>query len=246
MSFANFTLKTFAKSLFFSALMSPAFAATLDVKLTNLTNSIYFTPVILVGHDDSIKLFEVGTMASDALEKMAEGGDIADLSAAATAAGGSVGTLAGDDGNGGATPFGPGTTVMVSDWDTGANTYLSLAGMLLPTNDGFVGLNSWPIPTEPGTYTVTLLGYDAGTEENNELILAGSGAPDVLGIPADPSGNSGTGGTGVVAEGSSENAYVHVHRGVLGDMDATGGKSDLSSAYHRWLNPVARLVVTVK
>ena len=225
---------------------SPSFAATLDVKITNVTNSIYFTPVLLAAHDNSIKLFEVGAMASDALEKMAEGGDISDLSAAATAAGAATGTLAGDDGNGGATPFGPGASISVADWDTGANGYLSLTGMLLPTNDGFVGLDSWKIPTEAGTYTIMLHGYDAGTEVNNELIVEGSGAPDVLGIPADPSGNSGTGGSGVVAADATENTYIHIHRGVLGDSDNAGGVSDLNSAEHRWLNPVAKLVVTVK
>ena len=41
------------------------------------------------------------------------------------------------------------------------------------------------------------------------------------------------------------NAYVHIHRGNLGDDDLTGGKSDLDNTVHRWLNPVARITVTV-
>jgi hypothetical protein len=36
--------------------------------------------------------------------------------------------------------------------------------MLLPTNDGFVGLDSLTLPTNPGTYLYTLNGYDAGTK----------------------------------------------------------------------------------
>jgi hypothetical protein len=33
---------------------------------------------------------------------------------------------------------------------------------------------------------------------------------------------------------------------VLGDDNATGGKSDINNMTQRWLNPVARLVITVK
>jgi hypothetical protein len=38
---------------------------------------------------------------------------------------------------------------------------------------------------------------------------------------------------------------VHIHRGVLGDDDPSGGASDLDSTAHRWLNPVAKLVIEV-
>jgi hypothetical protein len=39
---------------------------------------------------------------------------------------------------------------------------------------------------------------------------------------------------------------VHIHRGNLGDTDITGGISDVDSRIHRWLNPVAKVTVTVK
>jgi hypothetical protein len=32
---------------------------------------------------------------------------------------------------------------------------------------------------------------------------------------------------------------------VLGDTDPSGGVSDLDSRIHRWLNPVAKLVLTI-
>ena len=38
---------------------------------------------------------------------------------------------------------------------------------------------------------------------------------------------------------------IHVHRGVLGDTDAAGGNSDLDSRIHRWLNPVAKVELTI-
>jgi hypothetical protein len=114
--------------------------------------------------------------------------------------------------------------------------------MLLPTNDGFVGLDSAAIPQQKGTYTYVLNGYDAGTEANDELITGG-GAPGAPGIPGAPGMDGGTGGTGVA--GPDANPNVHIHRGNIGDTDPLGGMSDVDSSIHRWLNPVATAVVTV-
>jgi hypothetical protein len=114
--------------------------------------------------------------------------------------------------------------------------------MLVPTNDGFVGLNAMHIPAAAGTYRYSLNAYDAGTEANDEIVNGG-GAPGVPGIPVDPGGANGTGATGVT--GTEANTNVHIHRGVLGDTDPNGGISDLDSRVHRWLNPVAELVITV-
>lgn len=107
--------------------------------------------------------------------------------------------------------------------------------MLLPTNDGFVGLDSWAIPEQAGTYTTTLRGYDAGTEANDELASS---------IPNPPFLTFGANGTGV--ETSISNDKVHVHPGNIGDADATAGISDLDNASHRWLNPVATITIVVK
>ncbi|MCU7375847.1 spondin domain-containing protein [Paucibacter sp. O1-1] len=155
--------------------------------------------------------FEVGTEASAALQKMAEGGDIADLDAAVT-------------GNAGVTSANPamgllaaGMSVSEVMLDTGDNTHLSIVAMVLPTNDAFVGLDSWEIPTEAGTYTMYVNAYDAGTEVNDEIINGG-GMSGVPGIPAAPGGDGGANGTGVMD--SSDNSNVHTHPGVLGDMQS--------------------------
>ena len=61
----------------------------------------------------------------------------------------------------------------------------------------------------------------------------------------------GTGGTGVGAQivngeiEDGEDGPVHIHRNALGDTDSAAGASDLDSTVHRWLNPVARVVITV-
>ncbi len=217
---------------------SSALAEIISVKITNLSQGIYFTPLLLTAHSDGTHLFEVGSEASAELQAMAEGGDISGLVTLAD----SISAVSSENPAGGLLM--PSASTMVMDWDTGMNDRLSIVAMLLPTNDGFVGLDAWPIPSEAGTYTIMLNGYDAGTEANNELVVDGSGAPGMLGIPANPGGNSGAGGTGVTTD--EGNDTVHVHRGNLGDAMTTGGPSDLNSSIHRWLNPVAKVVVTVQ
>ena len=137
----------------------------------------------------------------------------------------------------------PGQTVEGIMLDSQTMTHLSIVAMILPTNDAFIGLDAWEIPTTPGTYTINLNGYDAGTEANDEVINGG-GMPGAPGIPAAPGGDGGANATGV--SDMSSNDKIHIHPGVLGDTDVNGGMSDLDSRVHRWLNPVARVVVTVK
>jgi len=219
------------------ALMSSmAFAQTIDVKVTNLTQGLHFTPLLVSTHTDSSNVFEAGSVATAALQSMAEGGDIAPLLAASPAEAVNIGNPAQG-------LLAPAMSTMVSDLNTGSNDLLSIVAMVLPTNDGFVGLDSWAIPSEAGTYTVYLNAYDAGTEVNDERLNTDTGGSED-GIPGAPGGDAGTGGTGVTD--SESNTSIHIHRGNLGDTSLSGGTSDLDSRIHRWLNPVAKVVVTVK
>jgi hypothetical protein len=220
---------------------APLLAQEISLRITNLTNATYFTPLLVAVHDRNTDLFEPGVAASDHLQAMAEGGDISGLIDDVLAAGGDyVANPAGG-------LLAPGAMAEAMIELRGhhyhnRNRYLSLVGMLLPTNDGFVGLDSLKIPRRPGTYTVYLNGYDAGTEANDEIITGG-GAPNTPGIPADPGGNAGSGGVATV--GADHNPTVHIHRGVIGDDDPQGGPSDLDARVHRWLNPVAKVVIRV-
>ncbi|GAA5444332.1 hypothetical protein Misp06_02518 [Microbulbifer sp. NBRC 101763] len=229
-------IKSILGTLALAAMATGVQAQTTSVVVTNLTHGIYFTPLLVSAHVDEFHLFEVGSGASPELQMMAEGGDISGLAAVASAMGAvnmeTMGLLA------------PGSSVDIEAFDTGSNGFLSITAMLLPTNDGFVGLDAWEIPTEPGSYTLYLNAYDAGTEANNELVVEGSGAPFVAGIPASPDGNGGVGGTGVTSE--EVNQLIHIHRGNVGDTDPDAGNSDLDARIHRWLNPVAKVVVTVQ
>lgn len=170
----------------------------------------------------------------------------------------------------------PATVSAVYNFDTENYTHLSLLTMLIPTNDAFAGMDSWEIPTTSGTYTVNINAYDAGTEANDEInpaanngadgsartvtedgtgmALGGYGVPGMA-APAPTQANLQTtsSATGVAIQVSGTNTLadasegsVHIHRNVVGDANATGGISDLNSSVHRWLNPVARLTVTVQ
>ena len=219
------------------AAMPAANATDFDVQITNLSNSIYFTPFLVAAHPAGNNLFLSGQPASASLQAMAEGGDISGLEADATALGATI--VANPAGG----LLAPATSTTFSmNTDGTSNDRLTVVAMLLPTNDAFTGLNAVEIPTAAGTYSFDVPAYDAGTEANDELVTGG-GAPGAPGIPADPGGLTGTGGTGAAITDSNTN--VHIHRGSLGDSDATGGTSDLDSSVHRWLNPVIRVTVTV-
>lgn len=225
---------------------SIAQAAELEISLTNATQGVYFTPVLIAAHSTKGELFSSGTPASDALEALAEGGSIDEattelLNVSANIANGASDAPGASDG-----PVAPGDSFTTSLTTDDTNGYLSLAGMLLPTNDGFVGLNSWKIPETKGTYVIHLNAYDAGTENNDELASSIPNTPFVttFGNP-EQSGVITSGGTGVTNTGE-ENGVIHIHRGNLGDLNASGGTSDIDASKHRWLNPIARLVITVK
>ncbi len=221
-------------------LSAPASARDVSVEVTNITNASYFTPLLVAAHAEGVHLFRLGEEASAHLQAMAEGGAIGGLAADVVAAGG----IHVSDPAGGVLAPGASATAEL-DVKGKKEAFLSIVAMILPTNDGFVGLDSLRIPKKKGTYTFFLRGYDAGTEENDELVVGmEGGAPGVPGIPADPGHNAGTGGTGAV-DFAEENHTVHVHRGILGDTDLSAGLSDLDSRVHRWQNPVARVVVTV-
>lgn len=258
--------------------MSTAHAVEVTVSITNLTQGMAFTPRLLVAHNENIDLFEPGQPASRALAWAAEGGVIVTSQNAASAGSNFESVLElpeNTDNNAwrgfgvGGPPLPPATTSADYTFDTEDFPLLSLVTMLIPTNDAFAGLDSWRIPTEPGTYTVTLNAFDSGTEANDEisslrtditegvsgLSLGGYAVPGMAGSGNPSASSVGTGGTGVAIQIQPDNTLaddeadregaVHIHRNVLGDTDPTGGISDLDSTVHRWLNPVARLTITI-
>ena len=229
------------------ALAAPAlYAADLTVSVTNLTHGTWFTPMLVAAHPASFKSFTEGAAASAELQSIAEAGDTTGMQATLP-----TGTVKVVDPAGG--PLKPGGTATSATFAGGAgtaNSQLTILAMLVPTNDGFVALNALDIPTTPGTYTYYLTAYDAGTEANDEKAAAAGGVnqPGMI-FPAflnDATGklasNINTAATGF--SGATKEGFVHTHRGILGS--AHGGPSALDNTVYRWLNPVARVVLTVK
>ena len=215
---------------------SLASAAEYSVSVINLTPSMYLTPVIVAAHSPAARMFVSGAPASPQLQAIAEGGNTASMNTLLESIGASI-----DNGTG---LVAPGATVEFTVEGSATNSVLSLTAMLLPTNDGFAGLSAAALPGGAigDSHTYDIIGYDAGTETNDELV--GSGAPGEPGFPNPPpvaASGTGTGGTGV--HGRIE-GFVHVHKNQIGDFDSNGGISDINGAVHGWLNPVARVTIT--
>jgi hypothetical protein len=232
------SIKTTITGLALALASASTLAQDLSVTVTNLTQGLHFTPIVSAAHPSENHLFMVNSSAGLELQAMAEGGDISGL----------VSVLSSIDANVNENPAGGllapamSASFMLSN-DT-SNTHLSLAAMILPSNDGFVGLDSWPIPEESGTYTVYLSAYDAGTEANDEI--RGSGAPGEAGMPVPPPLEAliGTNGAGVTDQ--EANSMIHIHRGSIGDSELSSGLSDINNSVQRWLNPIAKLTITIE
>lgn len=184
------------------------------VTVTNITRGISITPLMVTTHKRGVQLFDPGKPASRELAMLAEGGDFGPLSAALFAQGVAYDTAT----NGALLPPGQSVSVMVKmrdDFD-----YVSVAAMLLPTNDGFISVNGVRGPESKDTVEIFSPAYDAGSEPNDELCIN---------IPGPTCGGEG------FNEGDGE-GFVHIHAGIHG----TG---NLNPAEYDWRNPVARIQI---
>ncbi len=208
-------MKNIALSLSLVAL-APVIAAAqprYEVKITNLTKNSLLTPVLVATHQAGVKAFEAGSEASEALEMLAEIGDPSAL----------VEVLQPFDHTmTAAVPAGATVTARVRTF--GRANLLTVAAMILPTNDGFIAVNGRPGPAEFFEQLVyDSPGYDAGTEANDEL------CPNIPGPQCNGSGE-------VSALSPQDEGYVHIHSGIQGGGDLEPKTSD-------WRNPVARITV---
>lgn len=213
----RFTLATAALSglLLSSTTASADDHTAYQVTITNITNSINFTPILVTSHRKGVSLYDLGSPASEELTAIAEGGDTAPLAAVL----GADPRVADVQNSGGLLEPGQSVTVTVSA--TRGARFISLASMMLPTNDGFIALNSVRAPRN-GSVTYYSQGFDAGTEPNDELCIS---------IPGPTCGGEGP-SPGIDGEG-----YVHIHRGMH-------GIGDLAPDVYDWRNPVAAVTIT--
>jgi uncharacterized protein (DUF302 family) len=230
-----------------SATAAPALQAddatvrTFRVTLTNLTAGQPFSPPVVVTHDNTIRLLNVGATASDALAAIAQAGDPEPM----------VELLSGltngvtDVVNVGQPLTPQGTTATPDEGTTITDTvaftitaapgdYLSFVAMLICTNDGLVGLDSANLP-DPGEERLIALGaYDAGREANTEQSTDLPDSCSTLGslsLPGDPNGNLND-----APVATTPPAAIEAHPGITGE-------ADLTVAAHGWL-AVAEITIT--
>jgi hypothetical protein len=197
-----------------------AFAARWQVEVTNVTPGQSFTPILAVSHYPPTHLFALGEPASPGLAALAEGGDTAPLAAEVEALRGvgPVQTIGG--------LLGPGETRRFEvEGRIGQN--LSLAAMLIPTNDTFFAVDAVLLPIV-GRVAIHALGYDAGSEPNDQ---------NCANIPGPRCGGAGTSPN----PDPGDEGFVHVGNGFhdLGDAPQV-----LKPAHYDWNNPVA--VITIR
>ncbi len=197
----------------------PAMEYSYDITITNLTYAQPLSPVGVILHGDS-KMWQMGEMASTALEKLAESGDNSELLNDSNA-------LATKSADGVLVP-GSSTTITITTTDANAS-YLTLATMLVNTNDAFSGLTGVDLSmlTVDMTKSLNLSVYDAGTEANNEL--AGT-------IPGPADGGTGFDMT------RDDIDLITYHAGVVSQDD--GLSTSVLTQAHKFDNPAVNVTIT--
>jgi len=192
---------------------------TYEVTITNLTYRQIISPPVVVVHDRRFRLFEPGQPASDELAELAEGGATGPLAGLLMASRGVHDYAVAAGG----IPPGGSSTVEVRV--RGRAKLLSLAGMLITTNDAFAGLDAFTVPSGSSrTMIVDADAWDAGSERNTE---------NCNDIPGPPCGDPNL----RVTDGAE--GFVHVHRGIH-------GVDELVAANMDWRDPVARVTIKRK
>lgn len=192
-----------------------------NVEVTNLSNHQPFAPVAAILHKSAYDGFSLGAMASNGLELLAEAGDpngfITEANSDNNVLNGASGTAA----------IAPGDSETIKVQGISPQPRLSLAGMLVNTNDGFIGLDGVDISGLAIGESLVLHArvYDAGTEANTETTAT---------VP-------GLGGEGMNAA-RDDRDFIAVHPGVV-SMDDGLTTSALDASF-RFDNPAARIVIT--
>lgn len=190
-----------------------------EIRVTNLTRGQQFTPILAATHPSSVGLFELGEPSSAALAILAEEGNTGPLAALLS----SQGALDIQTSSGLLNP-GASSTILVQAH--GRADHLSVAAMLIPTNDGFFALNNIELPKGQNVLTLYSPVYDSGSERNDEQCAS------IPGPFFTECGGAGGGG----APSGGEEGYVHIHAGIH-------GIGNLNAAIRDWRNPAAQITI---
>ena len=189
---------------------------TYEVTVTNLTRSQIFSPALIATHRGSTSMFQAGTAAGTELQALAEDGNNTLLLASL---GNDPDVFDVQSGTGMILPGMSETITITADADY---PLLSLAGMMVSTNDTFVGIDSLFLPYR-GKLTLANA-YDAGTEYNSE---------DCAFIPGPPCGNGG------VHDSTPAEGFIYISNG----LHSAAGAASVPEAEYDWDGPVARVQI---
>jgi len=195
------------------------------VTINNVTANQPFSHAAVIIHQPSYHVFQPGQAASVALEHLAEGGSNSQLINEASA---DEGYLSSKSGSSGILP-GESETIEISVDKNATDFKLSIASMLVNTNDAFAGSSSGKIAglAVGESFAMHIPVWDSGTEANDELANS---------IPG-PAG----GGKGFAASREGDSDFVAIHQGVVTNAD--GLVTSVLDESHRFNNPVGLLRV---
>lgn len=194
---------------------------TYEVTITNITQGQIFSPPVVLSHGSAYNLFQLGQPSTDGVAQMAEDGMTQPLIDEALATGKVFDAVAADG------PVLPGQSRTVTVTANGKYNRLSVAGMLVITNDAFFAVRN--IKVRPlafknagsRTQTHRAEAYDAGSEANTESCSD---------IPGPPCGNPGV----RVTDGAE--GFVYISPGI-------NGSGDVDASTYDWRSVVAQVTV---
>ncbi len=152
-----------------------AVSTTLEVKISNVGGTL-LTPLWVGFHNGTFDIYDGGTAASVALERLAEDGNTGPL--AADFLGSGAGTIEETLPGGPVGPGGMASQLFTLESSSSTNQYFSYAAMVIPSNDAFIA-NGDPQGIQVFDDSGSFLGadffilgssvLDAGTEVNDEI-----------------------------------------------------------------------------
>lgn len=195
-----------------------------QVTVTNLTEAQPLSPPALVLHRSGYHPWMVGTAASSGLEQLAEGG----VTSALLEEAGALPVVKATSADMAAIPPGASSSVIIESlWFHDLS--LSVAAMLVNTNDGFTGINAESLGglAKHEGHSIEVVAYDAGTEANSESAAT---------VPGPAAGGEGYNAA------RDDRDTVGGHPGVVSADEGLSGSA--LNASHRFDNPVARITIT--
>ena len=214
------------KALLFTIASLPSLASgflfkrgprTYEITVTNIAfNQPMGVGFFVAVHDDSAEpVFRLGMNATEELALLAENGDTTPLVDKYTDATGVDAAFSAGD-----APIFAGESLTFEVEVSPQYPYVSFASMCISTNDCFVGVDSLELWQDMILFSP---GYDAGSEENNELC---NSIPGPACMDIDTSNERSGNGEGP----------VHIHRGFFGIGDLPADRYD-------WRNPMLKIEV---